>query len=214
MLVFLVGMSPALDSIARHSIWLHSLQSALIHHVGPLLLVLACVTLPCHLTDKSPLLTRYLGSPLCAWTVLLSFAGMSWMWMLPELHLRLMEDADLYRMMKWGMAISGVLLCYVTSSLYLKAGNPTRYWVFSLGVALPQIAIGLFLIASPPLYPMPEHLLAHAPNTLQTWAMGLDASTDQIWGGMLLLSSALLFLAVDATRRYTRNSDFALAATT
>ena len=34
--VFLTGMLPWFDALARYSIWLHSAQSVMVHHLGPL----------------------------------------------------------------------------------------------------------------------------------------------------------------------------------
>lgn len=191
-LLLLVGLHPWLDVVARQSIWLHSLQSALVHHAAPLFLVLACDGLP---KRRRTMTSHLLASPLSAWAVVLAFAGMSAFWMLPALHLRLMEDAQFYSAMKWGMALSGLLLCHVAAQRGRDpATGDATYWLFNLAVALPQAAIGGLLMASPPLYPM--------VCTAAVAALGLDARDDQRRGGAVLLASALLFLAAEAWRRY------------
>jgi len=202
-LAYLIGLQPGLDAAARHSVALHSLQSALIHHVAPLLLLLAGAKLAWWSRHWLPMAQRLQASPWCVAAVALSFALMSVLWVLPGLHLRLMADAGFYDAMKWGMALTGVLLCGA-----MAPGRPRWALGLRLAVALPQAASGLYLMGVPPRYLMPFCTEAGAgwSGTLLHWAAGLDPRLDQYWGGALLLLSAVAFVAADALRHPGRIS--------
>jgi hypothetical protein len=188
-LVIVIGMLPAFDIAARHSVWLHCLQSALIHHVAPILMLLASANQP-PLRDAANWDGR-----LMRLLVVIGFGVMSGIWMLPQLHLRLMEDPDLYVLMKWAMALSGVFLCKLMARDY-QSGDilRSRRLSFSLSVAIPQLLVGLALLISSPLYAMPAHDMAHM-NGMMDRAM--NPRLDQSLGGLLLCMSAFLLLWID-----------------
>jgi len=187
--VFVIGMLPTFDSAARHSVWLHCLQSALIHHLAPILLLLATGDQPAPRSASAG--EGRLTRPL----VVIGFGLMSGIWMLPQLHLRLMEDPNLYVLMKWGMAFSGVFLCRLMARDCQRSDVPlSRRLSFSLSVALPQLLVGLALLISSPLYAMPAHQMAHMHGMM---VIGLSPQLDQSLGGVLLCLSALLLLWAD-----------------
>lgn len=178
-LVFLVGLQPALDAAARHSVWLHCLQSALIHHLAPVLLLFAAVR-------ESPVEASFKkeGKGVRIWVAIV-FGAMSGVWMLPQLHQRLMDDAALYALMKWAMALSGLWLCRVMGRYCQRADVSLRQqWCFSLAVALPQVLVGVMLLFSPVLYSM------HGRGAM-------SAQLDQGLGGVLICLSALVLLWAD-----------------
>lgn len=186
-LVFLLGMQPALDGVARHSVWLHCLQSALIHHLAPILLLFAVAREP---IDQASFRAEGWGGRI---GVIIVFSAMSGVWMLPQLHQRLMDDATLYVLMKWAMAISGFWLCRVMGRYCRHADIALhQQWMFSLAVALPQILVGVSLVFGPPLYPMPGHSMMHMHG-----AQSMSAQLDQLLGGLLMCLSALLLLWAD-----------------
>lgn len=184
--LFSVGLHPVLDAVARHSVWLHCLQSALIHHLAPILLLFASYKTP---TMCKPSVKEKGGFQL---GVVVVFGTMSGVWMLPQLHQRLMDDALLYSLMKWAMAFSGVWLCHVIGNFCLRKNIPLlKQWSFSLAVALPQLFVGGFLLYGPLLYPMPGH------STGMIVGGGVSARFDQVLGGFLLCLSAIIMLLVD-----------------
>lgn len=195
-LLLWVGMQPSLDAVARQSLWLHSLQSACIHHAAPMLLALACGRAA---PRRGATVARRRASPLAATVLALAFAGMSGLWMLPSLHVRLMEDAQFYSAMKWGMALTGLLWCRVMVAFAGDPGiGPARYWAFSLGAAAPQVAVGIVLVVSLPLYPM----ICSASSVPV-----LDPVGDQRWSGVLMACSALASAMADGWRRHELRRD-------
>lgn len=196
-LIFAVGLHPALDTVARYSVWLHSLQSLLIHHLGPLLLIRAHSS-PCRLLPGS---ARALRSAPATVLVLFSFIAMTLVWLSPDLHLPLMDSAALYSAMKWGMAISGILLCAsVGDQSDGGRGGIARDPAIGFLVAVPQAMAGLYLLVHPPLYPM---LCLSAPVT---WLPVLDPLQDQQLGGVLLIAASALFFLGDPSRRRRRSA--------
>lgn len=190
-LVFFLGMQPALDLAARHSVWLHCLQNALIRHLAPILLLFAVA--------REPISQASFGEEkrgVRMWVVV-AFGAMSGVWMLPQLHQRLMDDATLYSLMKWGMAVSGLWLCRVMGRYCQSADIPWyKQWSFSLAVALPQLLVGLMLVFSAPLYAMPVQPMAYL-HGMEMTACGMSAQLDQTIGGALMGLSALLLLWAD-----------------
>lgn len=126
--------------------------------------------------------------------MVIAFSAMSGVWMLPQLHQRLMDDATFYALMKWAMAVSGRWLCRVMGRYCRRADVPLhKQRMFSLAeVALSQILVGASLVFSPPLYPMHGHSMTHMHG-----GEGLSAQLDQLLGGVLMCLSALLLLWVD-----------------
>lgn len=185
-LLFFAGMYPGLDAVARHSVWLHSLQSLMIHHLGPLLMLFAGIN-PCRIIPGS---SRVFGSTPATILVLFSFTGMTLLWLSPDLHVTLMESAGLYSLMKWGMALSGILLCNVVAGQNNAVSRDIlRGVAFNIAIAAPQTAAGIYLMTSPPLYPMPGCITPPV-----NWPPLLDAVPDQrLGGGLLIVASGIFF---------------------
>lgn len=204
-LAWLAGLLPLADEMARRSLLLHSLQSTLLHHLAPLLLLLAGARLPRRL---HAVLQRHLDGAGGAAVLVLAFAAMGLAWMLPALHLPLMTSPALYSAMKWGMALSGLLLCQVLAGRWLAIGargGMACHAALAGLLALPQLLIGgLVMFANEPLYPMPDcgPLPFIVPQAAARWLQGLDPWRDQWWAGLLLVLSALSFLVGDVLGRY------------
>lgn len=192
-LILVAGMYPGFDVVARQSVWLHSLQSLMIHHLAPLLMLLAGLN-PCRILPDS---TRILGSAPGATLVFVSFTGMTLLWLSPNLHVSLMESPALYSLMKWGMALSGILLCNVVArQSKVGSGDIVRGVAFNVAIAAPQTLAGIYLITSPPLYPMPG-CIASPVN----WLPLLDIMQDQHLGGSLLIAASAIFFLGDLQGR-------------
>ncbi|KAA8732448.1 hypothetical protein F4V57_10295 [Acinetobacter qingfengensis] len=196
--LFVISMHPVTDSIARHSVWLHCLQSSLIHHLIPLLLLLSQ-------TPKATVISNRPASKTMVGLLIFSlvtFNLMTLMWLLPSLHVRLMQDALLYSMMKWAMVITGILLCksmqLFNQNLYIARLN---YNQFNALMLMPQVFIGIALMILPPLYAMPESIMQHDAHSIISYLPQLSLQMDQVFGGLLLLLAIILFLLIDIKRR-------------
>ena len=92
--VFLSGMLPWFDALARYSIWLHSAQSVMVHHLAPLLWISALQ----HQSAR-PVANTVVESHWPFTLLMGGFAVLTWVWMLPELHSLFMQSALLYSVM-------------------------------------------------------------------------------------------------------------------
>ncbi len=191
-MIFLVGMLPWFDQVARYSIWLHSSQSVMVHHLAPILWVLALK----HPLGKGTDTAKQNPSGLI--TLGLSiFAVLTWLWMLPALHPVLMQSAAVYSVMKWLMALSGLALC-LTMLTHSAHSNYWR-WLNGLTVTMPLVVLGIVMFAVPDIYSSThdimhhEHMMmANLPDWLQ-----LDAYNDQRLGGVIFLFSAYIYWLKD-----------------
>lgn len=198
-LFFFLSMNPITDSIARHSIWLHCLQSSFVHHLIPLTMLITISPQKSILSERPSIRTNHLTI-----VNIIAFNAMSLMWILPTLHLRLMQDALLYSAMKWAMVLTGVFLCSTIQAFNnYKIISGLTYQNFNLLVLLPQLIIGLALMILPPLYAMPSELMQHAHfNSLAQILPDLSEQHDQMIGGFILILASTLFVLLDSQRRH------------
>lgn len=179
-LLLVIGMAPQLDDYARHSVLLHALQSGVIHQIVPVILAVL------GFRPGARVFAR-LGSEAADRVVValgLGHVVMAFLWVWPPLHLPLMQSAVLYSAMKWAMALTGLLFwCAIPARVGRR--------IPVLLTALPQAAVGLFLVVLPPLYPM---ICITMPNSILPldWMLALDATADQSAGGAVLLLAALV----------------------
>jgi putative membrane protein len=157
------------DFLAQHMFWVHRLQHLILHHVGPVLIVLASpgraiwAGIPpgwraagqklCRerrgfrwLPGFGTRLFRMIQHPLIAPVL---FVGLIFFWLTPSVHFGAMLNLQRYLTMNWSMAIDGLLfwwLMLAPRSLQGPAaiGYPTRILIVCL-VALPQILLGAYI---------------------------------------------------------------------
>lgn len=124
-----------LDYLAQHMFWVHRAQHLVLHHLGPILMVLAVPhaimgrALPAGLREgwlrplwRHPLvrgLYRFLQHPLVA-SVL--FAGIIYFWLIPSVHFAAMLSADYYDLMNGSVLAEGLLFWW----LILDPRSPTH----------------------------------------------------------------------------------------
>lgn len=196
--LFFISMHPLTDSIARHYVWLHCLQSSVIHHLIPLVLLVSQFKASATITQQ----VAPKNATVLVITSIVSFNLMSLIWVLPSLHLRLMHDNLLYSSMKWAMALTGILLCQ--SMLLFKQQRHIahlNYNQFNLLMLLPQAIIGIWLMLSLPLYAMPPGMQHDLPQQFMHWIPQFSLQLDQIIGGAILCVASALFLLIDFKRR-------------
>lgn len=191
---FLLAMMPMFDELARFSIWIHSLQSVIIHHFCPLLWILALK----HPATNYRIINSLTWKPI---SILLMFALITWIWMLPSLHAPLMHSAVLYMVMKWLMALSGLMLCF----LILQNIQNVAYWklINNMTIIYPLVGLGLAMMLIPNLYSSThssqhhQHMMMH---NLPTW-LRVSGYSDQLIGGLIFLFSALFYIKLEKSTR-------------
>lgn len=198
--LFFISMHPLTDSIARHFVWLHCLQSSVIHHLIPLVLLLSQFKPATPATSSYQATTKH--ATLLVITSIVTFNLMSLIWVLPSLHLRLMHDSLLYSSMKWAMALTGIFLCQ--SMLLFQQQRQIAYLnynQFNLLMLLPQAIIGIWLMLSLPMYAMPAGMQHDLPQQFMQWIPQFSLQLDQIIGGAILCAASALFMFIDFKRR-------------
>ncbi|SEG17429.1 cytochrome c oxidase assembly protein [Marinobacterium lutimaris] len=196
-LVFLLGMLPWGDQLARFSIWLHSLQSVAVHHLAPMLWMLAFT----NASGRGD--ARETGSaPVLAIALLLAFALLSWIWMLPALHTPLMHDAGLYMAMRWAMALSGLTMLVAVwktraaSQTREAAGYRLGAWI-NLSMSGPMLAWGVMMLAVPELYLQAHTTMDHGMMMAALPEfLSLPMALDQRLGGIIFLLFGLACLGL------------------
>ncbi|MDO8826167.1 cytochrome c oxidase assembly protein [Methylophaga sp.] len=188
-LVFLGGMLPWFDAVARYSVWLHSAQSVMVHHLAPLLWI-------CGLRHHA---MRSESNSIAAshWPVTLlmsSFAILTWIWMLPALHPLFMQSAMLYSVMKWLMALSGIALCLTV----IRQHHQANYWqkLNLVTVIMPLLIWGVLMFVFPAMYSATHShahhhhhmMMSNVPDWLQ-----LSSVADQYLGGFIFILAGLTY---------------------
>jgi putative membrane protein len=163
------------DYFAEHSFLMHRVQQALLHHIGPLLLVLGGARLRCF----GPIINTLL------------FCGLTLLWLIPHVHAIAMLDWRIYRLMNWGMVIDGLMFW----TLALEARGALAGRVGMLLATIPfQVALGALLFFTPrELYPIYE-ICGRALNNLSP-LMDQQLGALVIWlCGPMMSTIALLII--------------------
>jgi len=152
--VLYVVLQTRFDYLAQHMFFLNRVQHIVMHHVGPVLIVLAWPGavlkrgMPCfmqRLVESRCIsgITNWIQQPLLA---AILFAGLIGLWLYPPVHFRAMIDARLYALMNWSMVVDGMLFwCLVLDprpAATARVSVPVRA-ALAAGVMYPQIAFGL-----------------------------------------------------------------------
>jgi putative membrane protein len=158
------------DFLSQHMFWIHRFQHLILHHIGPVLIVLAApgpvlrAGMPAALARRlrggawllrpAQLVFRVLQHPLIAPTL---FVGLIFFWLTPPIHFTAMLDGRRYLLMNWSMLADGLLFWWLMLSPRELQGSAavgygTRLVILSI-VAVPQILLGAYLtLHSTPLY--------------------------------------------------------------
>lgn len=163
-------MQTYLDFLAQHMFWIHRFQHLVLHHIGPVLIVLAApqrvlrAGIPAGIARRlqvgawirRPLqnLFRVIQHPLIAPTL---FVGLIFFWLTPSIHFTAMLDGRRYLLMNWSMLADGLLFWWLMlaprqAQGATAIGYGTRLVILAI-VAVPQILLGAYItLHSTPLY--------------------------------------------------------------
>jgi putative membrane protein len=141
------------EYMAQHMFVLNRIQHVVMHHLGPMLIVLAWPGAALRLGMPTPVrrllehralvsMVRLVQRPAPA---AILFVGLIFFWLIPPIHFRAMIDRNLYWTMNWSMIVDGVLFWSLVldprpsppASLSFVARG-----ALALGVMFPQIAGG------------------------------------------------------------------------
>jgi putative membrane protein len=201
--VYLVSHTQ-LDYYAEHQFFVHRLQHLVLHHLGPMLIVLSSPSIT--LLAGMPRCGRQLCDRMAEWKAfrycmralcnpviaVLLFSGLIGLWLLPSVHFTVMIDWRLYRLMNWSMFINGLvfwgLVLHRDALLSLRLSPGTRIGMM-LAVIPPQIVLGaLIFFTARELYPV---------YTVCGRAIGgLSAIADQQIGGIILWIHGAMMSAI------------------
>jgi len=159
-----------IDFLSQHMFWIHRFQHLILHHIGPVLVVLArpgralragipvrlraTLRIPASIGRPVRLLFRIIQHPLLAPTL---FVGLIFFWLTPSIHFTAMIDTRRYLLMNWSMLADGLLFWWLMleprqSQGGAAMGYGTRLVVLSL-VAVPQLLLGAYItLHGTPLY--------------------------------------------------------------
>jgi putative membrane protein len=193
------------DYLSQHMFWVHRLQHLVLHHIAPVLLVLAApgralyLGLPHALRERvvEPLArvsalrwpVRLLQNPLVA---TLLFVGLIYYWLTPSVHFAAMLDVHRYLLMNWSMAVDGLLFWWLMlvprgAQGPLALGYGTRFLILC-AAALLQILLGAYIT-------LHQSVLFDVYGLCgRAWAV--SAAVDQQLGGLLTwIPPAMMSLA-------------------
>jgi putative membrane protein len=193
------------DYLSQHMFWVHRLQHLVLHHIAPVLLVLAapgralCLGFPQAVRERvlEPLSRqsalrwpmRVLQNPLVA---TLLFVGLIYYWLTPSVHFAAMLDVRRYLLMNWSMALDGLLFWWLmlvprAAQGPLALGYGTRFVILCVS-ALLQIFLGAYITLHTSVLFDVYGLCGRA------WAV--SAAVDQQLGGLLTwIPPAMMSLA-------------------
>ena len=179
-----------IDYYAEHAFFVHQLQSLVLHHLGPFLIVLSCPKEA--LLAGFPVAGKRLIRMVSGWkpghylvnvllhpaSAVILFVGLIAFWLLPSIHFIAMLDWRIYRLMNWSMVLSGLMFWSVVLDSHSKWSPGSRI-AMMLAVVPPQILIGAVIFFTPyDLYPI--YRLCGRAFT------GMSSVTDQQIGGLIL----------------------------
>tara|TARA_R110002074_G_scaffold170006_1_gene332180 strand:+ start:19401 stop:20231 length:831 start_codon:yes stop_codon:yes gene_type:complete len=180
-----------LDYLSQYMFWVHRFQHLVLHHLGPLLLVLGGIelvrkgvpgwmpawsSLPTIIRLPCELLYRLIQHPVVAPVL---FVGLIYLWLLPGIHFAAMLSKQLYLIMNWSMLIDGFLFWWLVLGPEWRGeakGFKTRI-AMMLVVVVPQQLLGAYLtLTSSVIYDVYD---------VCGRAWPISPMADQIYGGII-----------------------------
>lgn len=159
-----------IDFLSQHMFWIHRFQHLILHHVGPVLMVLAGpapalragipaglrqrLRVPAWVSQPTGLLLRLIQHPLVAPTL---FVGLIFFWLTPAVHFTAMIDTRRYLLMNWSMLADGLLFWWLMLEPRQAQGGAAMGYGMRLVilplVAVPQLLLGAYItLHGTPLY--------------------------------------------------------------
>jgi putative membrane protein len=188
-LSFWIVLQTRIDYYAQHMFFVHRAAHFVLHHLGAFLIALGMSgpVLWAGMPDFLKPIIRarpvqatvsFLQHPMMAPFL---FVGLLYFWLIPQIHTRVMLDANLYELMNWTMAINGVM--FWSLILDSRAKPPARLShlmraALILVIELPQMVLGAVLsLTEHDIYPV---------YTICGRVLDMTALNDQHYGGLII----------------------------
>jgi len=186
---FWIVLQTRIDYYAQHMFFVHRWAHFVLHHFGAFFIALGMSgeVLLAGMPDflKPVIRSRpvqatlsFLQHPVMAPFL---FVGLLYFWLIPQIHTRVMLDANLYELMNWTMAINGVM--FWSLILDSRAKPPARLShlmraALILVIELPQMVLGAILsLTERDIYPV---------YTICGRVLDMTALNDQHYGGLII----------------------------
>jgi putative membrane protein len=188
-LSFWIVLQTRIDYYAQHMFFVHRWAHFVLHHAGAFFIALGMSgpVLGAGIPDALKPVIRsrpvqatlsFLQHPVMAPFL---FVGLLYFWLIPQIHTRVMLDANLYELMNWTMAINGVM--FWSLILDSRAKPPARLShlmraALILVIELPQMVLGAILsLTEHDIYPV---------YTICGRVLDMTALNDQHYGGLII----------------------------
>jgi putative membrane protein len=186
---FWIVLQTRIDYYAQHMFFVHRAAHFVLHHLGAFLIALGMsgpVLFAGAPDFLRPVVTArpvratlaFLQNPVMAPFL---FVGLLYFWLIPQIHTRVMLDANLYELMNWTMAINGVM--FWSLILDSRAKPPARLShlmraALILVIELPQMVLGSILsLTEHDIYPV--YMICGR-------VLDMTALNDQHYGGLII----------------------------
>lgn len=186
---FWIVLQTRIDYYAQHMFFVHRAAHFVLHHLGAFFIALGMSgpVLWAGLPDFLKPVVRsrpvqgtlaVLQNPVMAPFL---FVGLLYFWLIPQIHTRVMLDANLYELMNWTMALNGVM--FWSLILDSRAKPPARLShlvraALILVIELPQMVLGSILsLTEHDVYPV---------YTICGRVIDMTALNDQHYGGLII----------------------------
>jgi putative membrane protein len=226
--VFVVGvlscyavLQTHFDYLAQHMFFVHRFAHFVLHHAGAFLIALGTAgpairagmpRTASSLLDLSAVRRSVdvIQHPIVAPVL---FVGLLYLWLVPQIHTRVMLDSDLYDAINWSMAVDGVFFWLLI--LDPRPKPPARLSFFLrflliVAIEIPQMLVGAILsLSSTDYYPVYRICGRILPMT---------ALNDQHYGGLIvwlpgtLVSFAAAIVVLVALRHHEEDTERARLA--
>jgi putative membrane protein len=186
---FYIVLQTRIDYYAQHMFFVHRWAHFVLHHAGAFLIALGMsgpalwAGLPDFLkpvvaSRPAQAALAFLQHPVMAPFL---FVGLLYFWLIPQIHTRVMLDANLYALMNWTMAVNGVM--FWSLILDSRPKPPARLShlmraALILVIELPQMVLGAILSLS-------EHDI-YPVYTICGRVLDMTALNDQHYGGLII----------------------------
>jgi putative membrane protein len=186
---FWIVLQTHVDYYAQHMFFVHRAAHFVLHHLGAFLIALG-MSGPVLFAGMPDVLKPIVRSQPVQGTVSVLqnpvlapflFVGLLYFWLIPQIHTRVMLDANLYELMNWTMAVNGVM--FWSLILDSRAKPPARLShliraALILVIELPQMVLGSILsLTEHDIYPV---------YTICGRVLDMTALNDQHYGGLII----------------------------